>query len=299
MRYCIISPFLKINNFSLQLDSFHFFLLVLTTILIASAGYVINDYFDVRTDRINKPEKVVIDSGVHRRSAILLHSVLSISGIIIGTYVSFYIKVLPLSFLFIFCSGLLWFYSTTYKRQLLIGNLIVSFMTGGVPLLVAIYEIPLLNRTYGSIMLHNSTNFNYIFFWILGFAFFAFLTNFIREIIKDTEDLEGDNAYGMSTIPIYLGIRYTKLILLTLIIFCLTALIWLLHFIMFSGESVDYITAVYFIILLIIPLIVLLFIIIFAKNKYHYHNASTLMKFIMLFGIMYSIIVRYIVLFKI
>ena len=75
MRYCIISPFLQINNFSLQLDNLRFFLLVLTTILIAAAGYVINDYFDVRTDRINKPDKVIIDSGIHRRSAIFLHSI--------------------------------------------------------------------------------------------------------------------------------------------------------------------------------------------------------------------------------
>ena len=299
MRYCIISPFLQINNFSLQLDNLRFFLLVLTTILIAAAGYVINDYFDVRTDRINKPDKVIIDSGIHRRSAIFLHSILSVTGILTGIYLSLYIKVLPLSFIFIFCSGLLWFYSTTYKKQLLIGNLLVSFMIGGVPLLVALFEIPLLNRVYGDIMLQNNSNFNYIFFWITGFASFAFLTNFIREVIKDTEDFEGDNASGMITIPIFLGIKYSKIILSALIIFCILALILVLRFIMFSGKTIDYISGVYFVLLLIIPFFLLLFKIIYAKSKNDYHYASTLLKFIMLSGILYSFVVRYIVLFQI
>jgi 4-hydroxybenzoate polyprenyltransferase len=299
MRYLIIKPFLGLNGFSLQLDGFHFFLLVLTTVLIAAAGYIINDYFDVRTDRINKPDKVVIDKTIPRRYAIGLHTGLSITGILIGTYLSWHVGVLPLSLLFMFCSGMLWFYSTTYKRQLLIGNLVVSFMTGGVPLLVAIYEIPLLNKEYGEIMIRNQVSFNYIFFWIAGFSFFAFLTNFIREIIKDTEDFEGDNAYGMNTIPIYFGIKYTRVILVTLIIFCIVSLLLLMRHIIYSTDRIDYYTALYFSLALVLPFFILLIRIINAKNKTDYHNASSLLKFIMLAGIMYAFVVRYIVLYQI
>ena len=299
MRFLIIQPFLKLNGFSLQLSEFHFFLLVLTTILIAAAGYIINDYFDVKTDRINKPERVIIDSAFSRRSAIALHTAFSIVGIVLGIYLSWHVGVLALSLIFMICSGMLWFYSTTYKRQFLIGNLVVSAMTGGVPLLVALYEIPLLNKYYGEIMLSNQVNFNYIFFWIAGFSFFAFLTNFMREIIKDTEDYEGDITYGMNTIPISLGKRMTKLILVSLIIFNIIALLLLLRFIIFSGDKVDYYTTVYFILVLIVPFLILLIKIIRAENKDHYHSASSLLKFIMVAGLLYAFLVRYIVLYQV
>lgn len=299
MRYCIIKPFLALNGFIPQLDEFHFFLLVLATILIAAAGYVINDYFDVRTDRINKPGKVIIDTSISRKFAIGLHTGMNAAGIIIGIYLSWHIKVLPLSMIFMLCAGMLWFYSTTYKRQLLIGNLLVSFMIGGVPLLTAIYEIPLLNKAYGDIMISHQVNFNYIFIWVAGFSFFAFLTNFLREIVKDAEDFEGDHAYGMNTIPIFMGIKYTKVIIAVLTLFCITALIWTMRYIMLSGDQTDYFTGVYFSLVLILPFIIFLFRIILAENKIDYYNASVLLKFIMLAGMLYSLVVRYIVLYYI
>ena len=190
MRLCIIKPFLQLNGFQVQLSGFHFFLLVLTTLLIAAGGYVINDYFDIRPDRINKPQKIIVDAIIPRRLAIVFHTLLNILGIGTGAYLSWHIGVPALSLIFILCSGALWFYSTTYKKQLLIGNLIISLMIGGVPLLVALYEIPLLNDAYGDLMLKYHANFNYMFFWIAGFAFFAFITNLIREIIKDAEDFK-------------------------------------------------------------------------------------------------------------
>ena len=299
MRYCIIEPFLKINSFSLQLSNFHFFLLVISTILIAAAGYVINDYFDTRTDRLNRPNEVVIDKEIPRRYAILLHLIMNFIGVGIGIYLSFYIKVPGLSIVFIVTAGLLWFYSTDYKRQFLIGNILVSIMTAAVPILVILYEMPLLNEVYGSIMIQNKANFNYIFYWIAGFGFFAFLLTLIREIIKDMEDFEGDSAYGMNTIPIILGTKSTKIILASLIIVCLASILWVLvEFILFTREFVDYISGVYFSILIFTPFIILLTKLIFAKNKRDYYIASRLTKVIMLAGILYAFIVRYIVLIK-
>jgi len=296
MRLCIIDPFLRINGFYIQLDNFHFFLLVLTTILIASGGYIINDYFDIRTDRINKPEKVFIGSVISRRQAIILHTGFNFIAICIGAYLSWHVDVLAMSLLFVICSGGLWFYSTTYKKQLLIGNIVVSLMTGGVPLLVALYEIPLLNKAYGDLMIRSHANFNYMFFWISGFAFFAFFTNLIREIIKDTEDFEGDNAYGMHTVPIYFGIKWTKILLGFLIVIIVVLLTLVLRFIMLSAEETDLISAGYFIFFLIIPFSILFYMIIIADSKKDYHNASILIKFIMLTGILYAVVVRYIVL---
>jgi 4-hydroxybenzoate polyprenyltransferase len=297
MRWCIISPFLKINNFSLQLSWFHFLILVFSTVFIAAGGYIINDYFDTRTDRLNKPSRVVIDREISRRTAILLHTILNVAGVGLGVYLSFYIKVPGLSVIFIIASGLLWFYSTNYKRQFLIGNLMVSFLTAAVPLLVILFELPLLNRAYGEIMISHHASFSYIFDWIAGFSFFALLTTMVREIIKDSEDFEGDSAYGMNTLPIVVGTRYTKIILGSLILILIAALSWVMvKYIFSSGESLDFLSAGYFLALLIVPSLILVVKILKASSKQDYHNASQLTKLIMLAGILYAFLVRYIAL---
>ena len=299
MRYCIIAPFLKVNSFELQLNNIHFFMLVLGTVLVAAAGYVINDYFDTRTDRLNRPEQVVIDRQVPRRYAMLLHLVMNFIGIALGVYLSFHINVPGLSIIFIATAGLLCFYSTDYKRQFLIGNILVSLMTAAVPILVILYEMPLLNEVYGSTMLRAHANFNYIFFWIAGFGFFAFVTTLLREIIKDLEDFEGDSAYGMNTLPIVLGTRSTKLILISLICISIGSLLWiLLKFILFNQDFVDYLSGGYYFIFLFLPLILLMVKLIIATTKRDYYVASQLTKIIMLAGILYAFVVRYIVLFK-
>jgi len=297
MRYCIIYPFLKINGFELQLNGFHFALLVLATVFIAAAGYVINDYFDTGTDRVNRPGDVVIDRSIQRRLAMLLHFVLNFTGIVIGAYLSFYIGVSQLVLVFVLATGLLWFYSTHYKRQFLIGNFVVSIMTGIVPLMVILFEMPLLNDKYGLIMISHQANFNYIFFWIMAFSFFAFLTTLLREIIKDTEDFEGDSAFGMNTLPIYIGRRNTKIVIVSLILTSLGLLtIIFIRFLLYRGISLDYITSGYFFFFLFVPFIYLLYKIVIAKTKNDFHLASQITKLIMLAGILYSFVVRYIVL---
>ncbi len=297
MRWCIISPFLEINHFTLQFNSFHFLLLVLSTVFIAAAGYIINDYFDTRTDRLNRPSRVVIDKEISRRTAIFLHTVLNIAGVGIGIYLSFYIHVPGLSLIFLFASGFLWFYSTNYKRQFLIGNLMVSFLTASVPLLVVLFEIPLLNRAYGQVMISHHASFIYIFNWIAGFSFFAFLTTLIREIIKDSEDFEGDSAFGMNTLPIIVGMRYTRVILVALIAVLMASLVWvILKFILFSGPQTDFLSGGYFLIFLLAPSSVLIARILKADTREDYHKASQLTKIIMLAGILYAFLVRYIVL---
>jgi 4-hydroxybenzoate polyprenyltransferase len=296
----VIDPFLAINGFNLQLSNLNFTLLVLATILIAAGGYAINDYFDTKTDRVNKPDRVVIDRKVSRQFAINLHTILTILGVLAGGYISFHIKIPALSFLFILSAGLLWFYSTNYKRQFLIGNLIVSMMIGTVPMIVVLFEIPLLNREYGQLMINAGANFNYIFYWVAGFSFFAFYTNLIREIIKDTEDFEGDSAYGMNTFPIQLGIPVTKLVVISLIVLLMGALSFVIFkFILFSGEGFDYLSSAYFTFAIFIPLLFIIFQIAIGKTKRDYHIASQIMKVVMLAGVLYSLIVYYTLTYKI
>jgi len=294
-----MEPLLPSPAFTLQFGNFQFALLVLSTVFIAAAGYIINDYFDTRTDLINKPDRVVVGIRIGRRMAMILHAVFNVIGVGIGIYLSFYIGMPSLSLVFFLAAGLLWFYSTSYKRQFLLGNLSVAILTGLVPLMVLLFELPLLNREYGPVMIRYGSNFNYMVAWVGGFSFFAFLTTLLREILKDAEDFEGDRAYGMKTLPIVLGIFWTRVIVLALIAFTVTLLIYLLvKYIFFSVPQHDYISLVYFTLFLIIPLLVLALLVILAGSKKGFHRASIMIKWIMLAGILYSGVVFYLIRFK-
>lgn len=288
MRFCIIKPILEVYGLKLQFSELNFFFLVLATVLITAAGYVINDYFDTKTDLVNRPETVIVGRLLNRRWAILLHVIFNTVGIGLGAYISFYIGIPVLTLIFVLITGILWFYSTTYKRQFLIGNVIVALLTALVPLMVLLFEIPLLNKEYGLLIREMRTDYSVIVFWVGSFSLFAFLLTLIREIIKDVEDFEGDSAYGRKTMPIVMGVLNSKIVIITFILTTAFSLMFL-NFTFLR----DKLTFIYFIILLIIPLIYLIYILIKADNKKEYHQASNLSKFIMLAGILYALVANY------
>ncbi len=290
MRWLIIKPILSVSSFELQLSNLNFAILVLATVCLTAAGYVINDYFDTKTDLLNRPKKVVVGKHISRRKVMALHIILNIIGIVAGFYVSLQIGLFKLGIIYMIIAGILWYYSTTYKRQFLIGNIIVAFLTALVPLLVALYEIPLLNKEYGEFMLKNHSNFNSIFGWVGGFSFFAFITTLIRELIKDLEDFEGDNAYGRNTLPVILGITATKTIISILIGFTFISLLWV--YVKYLKGNTP--TLLYFIFALALPLL-LMFVVNFRANKKRdFKLASLICKLIMLSGLLYSLLVYYI-----
>jgi 4-hydroxybenzoate polyprenyltransferase len=297
IRHAVLEPILEVNGFELQLSHGLFFVLVLATCFVTGAGYVINDYFDTRSDLINRPGRVIVGKSISRRKAIALHIGLTSLGLLTGFYVSYRIGLPQLVMIFALVSGLLWFYSTTYKNQLILGNLLVAALTAMVPLLVAVYEIPLLNREYGHYMIVYNLSFKYIFGWVGGFAFFAFITTLIREIIKDAEDFEGDVVHGRNTVPIVFGIQFTKgviavLVVLTIVTLVLVYLKWLL---LKDQGQVDFLSMGYFLFLLIMPLAYLCLMLYRATNKDDYHQMSAWMKWIMLAGVLYALVVRVIV----
>jgi 4-hydroxybenzoate polyprenyltransferase len=296
MRYLIMDPMLPSSSFVLQFGNLQFALLVLSTMLIAGGGYIINDYFDTQADLINKPRRVVVGVSIHRREAMILHAIMNILGVGIGVYLSFYIKLPALSMVFLLATGLLWFYSTNYKRQFLVGNLTVAFLTGLVPLMVILFEIPLLNREYGEVMLRNNASFGSLVAWVGAFSFFAFITTLIREIIKDAEDFEGDQAYGMKTVPIVLGSFWTRMVLVVMIAGTLGALVYLLlKYIVFSVDPLDFVSLIYFALFLALPLMALAIQVMLARSTMAFRRASLLIKLVMLAGILYSVVVFYLV----
>ena len=127
MRYLVIRPMLDINGLALQMTGWAFFLLVVAVCCLISGAYVINDYFDTKSDRISGIKKVVVGKSISRRVAISLHTVLNLFAVSIAFYLGFAVGVWKIGILFLLVSGILWFYSSTYKKYFLTGNLLVGF----------------------------------------------------------------------------------------------------------------------------------------------------------------------------
>lgn len=296
MRYAVLKPLLQKmvvvlssnpteqTSMDLQFPLFNFILLVLATLCITAGGYVINDYFDIKTDLINRG-KVIVGTKVPRRTAMMWHFILNTAGVVLGFYISWRIGFTMMGALFLIVSGLLYFYSASYKRQFLVGNIIVALLTAAVPMLVAIYEWPALYRYY-AINAMTAPDLNFVLYWIGGFSLFAFITNLTREIIKDIEDFEGDIAYGRNTLPIVLGLKTSKAVSIVLI-FVTIALLYIVWYVYVR----DTLTLVYLSLSVTIPLIMAVYRMSGHITKEKLHSASKIMKVAMLSGIMYSVIV--------
>jgi 4-hydroxybenzoate polyprenyltransferase len=296
IRYCVIDSLLfyvtdsYYQKIYLQLSHGTFFLLTLSTALIAAGGYIINDYFDLKTDKINRPDKVVLDRVIKRRWAMVIHIAFNALGILLGVYVAWKAGNIKLGLIHVISAGLLWYYSTTFKKQLLIGNIIVSFLTALVPLTVMLFELPKVIDIYDQMLPNLHLNFSTLYKFILAFSIFAFVSSLIREIIKDMEDVEGDLETGCNTIPIVWGIKAAKAIVIGLI----SNMILMLGFVVYAlyGPS-EKLPSLYIILGIIFPLIYLIYKVYRAKTPADYHWASVFIKIIMLIGISFSFIIYY------
>lgn len=297
MRYMIVAPSLKHRfqpffdvSLELQLGHFHFALLVLATVLISAAGYVINDYFDRKTDLFNRPERVVVSTYIPRRKAMLLHWIFNSLAIIISAYLSYHIGLYKLTLIFVFSAGMLWFYSTSFSKELIIGNLVVALLTAMVPMLVVLFDLPPLYAVYRYKVEMIGINFNSIVYDIGVFSLFAFVTTLAREIIKDMEDAKGDQSSGRNTLPIAAGMLVSKItvtFLITLTIAGIAVCIW--NYVPFRSAYIYSAT------LLIAPSLVLMWLVWKAKTVREYFIASQLQKAIMLAGLLFSVLFYFII----
>jgi 4-hydroxybenzoate polyprenyltransferase len=299
-------------HFGMQLSHFHFFLLSLSTVMIAAAGYIINDYFDVKTDRINKPGRIVIDRGIKRRVAMVAHTVINVLGIGIGFYVGYKAGNLKLGLIHVLTAILLWFYSTNFKKMFFIGNIIVALLTALVPIIVAVYEAQalkmnsetysLINSLYKAFVESVDIDFRIPLYYSLVFGLFAFLTNLMREIVKDMEDFVGDMETGGRTVPVLLGYTTTKNIVhvinvFTIILLSAAAMRFATpeqEFVWYKlNKERDLLSSLYLFILLIIPLIVFSVMLRRSDTPKKYRKAGMFLKFVMLAGILFSLVIWY------
>lgn len=215
-RELILSPILGIFDHHVQMPPFLFIILVLSTLLLIAAAYIINDYFDTKYDRLTRKGSTIVGREINRRSAIKLHSILNLLAIIGGVFVAYKVGYLKLGILFILASGLLWFYCTSYKRHIILGKFIISLMIASIPMIVLLFEIPLLSFKYAAFLAKTGVGFLYFFDWVGGFAIMLFLSSFIMNLTKESKKQMVIEEMQMSkTIKYTLILSYIILIVFT------------------------------------------------------------------------------------
>jgi 4-hydroxybenzoate polyprenyltransferase len=277
-RYGIIDPILRSEGIELALSHADFALLVLATVLITAAGYAINDYFDLRTDRINKPHRIILGRQISRRKAIFFHSLFNILAVVTGAWLAYRSGYWPMVFVFIIIPTLLWLYSVRYKKKYLLGNIIIAFLAAFVIGIVwALESAALAAQGINTENLFVISGFSHIY------ALFAFLTTFTREIIKDIEDIKGDAKTGCRTMPVVSGIRKTKKLIISLIIITFLFIAWVQIYLLLRDFDVIF---SYLLLTVQIPFILMINKTLLAKEKTDYHYLSLFAKWIMLAGIL-------------
>lgn len=275
--------FLKLQNIPLALTNWQYALLVLSTILIAAAGYVINDIFDQDTDNENRPDGVIVGKSISETKAYNLYVALNVSGVAIGFYLSNVIQKPSFAVIFILIASTLYLYATSLKQMLLLGNIVVALLLSSSVIIIGVFDL------YPAIDSENQLLMANLFSILLDYAIFAFMINFIREVVKDLEDLKGDSAQGMKTLAIVLGSEKTTKLLFA---FGLIPIVLLLMYVNNYFMPNDlFISSIYAFLFVLAPLIYFNVKIWTAKTKSDFKALSLLLKWILLFGILSIVII--------
>ncbi len=264
IKFYLIPKFELISIFS-NLD---FFLVASSTLFITAAGYIINDIIDVDIDIINKGESTIINRNISIKSAKYLFYLFNSIGLIVGVWVSFKTNKIAFSVFFISIIILLFLYSKILKSIPILGNIVVSLLISLCILIIAFFEQYQMN--------------SYVLKIIFMYSFFAFLINLIREIIKDIEDINGDYAGEMNTLPILIGRKRTNSIARMITIFLILFILAVLVFYDYQNLIIKY----YGVLVVILPLLYFISRLTISKSKKDYHKLSSLLKGIMVLGIL-------------
>lgn len=266
------------EQFDIQvaLDDLHFFLLAISTCFIAIAGYIVNDMHDVKADIINKPDKLFVDKKITRMMAQNLFIGFNAIGLITGMYLSYYVGNTNFFIIYLLTSLLLYQYAKYLKKNILVGNLIVSSVVLFCILMVAVFDVGPATNNY------NLESQKSVFGIFLVIGVFGFLLTFLREIVKDIEDIEGDKAIEAKSFPIVLGINKTNTILISVTVLFIASLAYLSYFVF---EKSMYLS-IYLLVLVCVPLLYFIFKLTKANTKKDYHQLSGLLKIIMLLGML-------------
>lgn len=290
MEKWVATPLLQLEQFGELMPWWILTLLIVSVVGIAAGGYVINDYFDVKIDRINRPDNLVVTRIISRDTAMNLFYGLTAVGVIAGTVVAWWAHSWTLLFTYVVIPGLLWFYSASYKRMFLVGNLVVAFASAIVPLLVAIANADYLHHLYQNALAY-SPIVGELYVWTGGFAAFAFLLTWVREIVKDIEDIEGDREMECRTLPIVWGDKVAKIIATILLVVIATLIVYILFAVLPFSHEWKSLPTRYVVFGLIVPILCSIVLLWAANNRTEYHRVQTIIKFAMFMGMLFSYVI--------
>lgn len=283
MQLVFFYGFLVLQNISLGLKDWQFILLVLSTVLIAAAGYVINNIFDQETDNFNKPKNVIVGKSISETNAYYSYVVLNVTGVAIGFYLSNVIGKPGFASLFILIAATLYFYASSLKQMLLIGNITVALLLSFSVLIIGVFNLyPIVNIENQSVLAN-------LFSILIDYSVFAFMINFIREIVKDIEDISGDYNQGMNTLPIFIGKQKTAKIVFVLSFIPLFSILYYIKTYLFPLVYV----CLYMLVFVVAPLLFFMVKIWTAESQKQFHNLSSLLKWILFFGILSILIISW------
>lgn len=276
VQYLLRFALIEAMNIPHALNHFYFALGVVCSIALAAAGYIINDINDVENDKINKPQRVLINQGISEQNAWNLYFGFNLAAIACGYYLASFINMGSLGFIPVIAAALLYFYSTDLKGRPVIGNVVISLLTALPIFFVGVFDVlPAADS-------ENASTVKQVFNVIIGYSVFAFWLNLIREMAKDAEDFIGDSAKGYKTLAVAIGTNNLRYVITACTIVLLTATI----FFNYSLGSSDLLSAIYIAVFINLPIVFLLIKAMIAKEKKDFKFLSTLLKIIMLTGIL-------------
>ncbi len=276
-RYTIVKPILALIGSVSGISDNLFLLMTFSTLLIAAGGYIINDYFDVAIDSINKPGKNLIQTTFTKKSTLIAYWLLTISGSVGGFVFGHLSDMRYAGILFLVSAGLLYFYSASYKKMFLVGNLTISFLTALTISLTILFDKSALSASP-------------ILILISAYSIFAFLLTLIREIIKDCEDAAGDMEFQANTLPIITSLKTARWLAAIL---CLVTFITLVSIQILQKQWEDKLSFIYICLFIELPLLYLIYSVLASKNTTDDHRNSNISKLIMVAGL-FSMIIFYI-----
>ena len=290
MEKWVAEPILAQYQLTPQLTWWQLLLLIAGVVLIAAGGFVANDYFDVKIDAINRPDELIVSRDVPKEEAMILFKALTAAGITCGLAVSIVLKSVLLGSIFVIVPGMLWFYSSSYKRMFLVGNLVVALLVALTPLVIAFANGAALSLRYGAETFGSIYVANEMIVWMGGFAVFFFLCMWIHEVVKNMQNVEGDRELECHTFPVKYGETASK-VFATVLLAITCIVLSFFNFVLLPMAFCwgNFVSRFY--LLLMIALICELVLLWSGKLPTDYRNAKVLMKFILFMGTMYAICV--------
>jgi 4-hydroxybenzoate polyprenyltransferase len=272
IKYALFEPF----GVDITLNWFGLLLVILSTVCIAAAGNIINDIYDIETDTVNKPDKVIVGKHISEKTANTLFITFNVIGVSIGFYLSHLVGRSGFFALFFIISALLYVYASYLKQTLLVGNVVISILVAMSLIIVPLFELlPAITE------INQSTQVTF-FKIVLDYAMFAFVINLLRELVKDMEDIDGDYKAEMNTLPIAIGRERAGKVIFGLSLIPLFGVVYYMITNLYKYE----IAIGYFLLLIVAPLIYITIKSFSAKTKKDYHHLSTMLKLVMLFGML-------------